>query len=163
MTIPQQEYQLIEDESLLDIPQYIDKPHYVKNKLAGYSLQVVGWTIFMLILLPVATLFLWWFEITTIQHYIFIDYSSARMDNLVNISLLILCCGLILILWACYNWLRFSHMERRFFFNNISAEQFVTHFDINIAQYIQLKTSHNLTLYYDQFGKLYSYDVNDMS
>ena len=28
------DYQIIEDESKLDLPEYIDNPHYVKNKTA---------------------------------------------------------------------------------------------------------------------------------
>ena len=38
---------LIKDESKLELPEYIDRPEYVRNKSVGYSLQIVGWFVFM--------------------------------------------------------------------------------------------------------------------
>ena len=33
---------IIEDESKLELPEYIDRPEYVRNKSVGYSLQIAG-------------------------------------------------------------------------------------------------------------------------
>lgn len=48
-------FYLIEDESKLELPEYIDQPEYVRNKSAGYSLQIVGWFMFMWLFMPVLT------------------------------------------------------------------------------------------------------------
>lgn len=40
------------DQNPLDIPQYIDRPEYVKNKWAGFSLQILGWSLWMWLIMP---------------------------------------------------------------------------------------------------------------
>ncbi len=50
---------LIKDESKLELPEYIDRPEYVRNKSVGYSLQIAGWFIFMWLFMPLITVFFW--------------------------------------------------------------------------------------------------------
>ena len=38
------------DVEVLDIPEYIDQPEYVKNKTANYTLQTIGWFCLMWLL-----------------------------------------------------------------------------------------------------------------
>lgn len=47
------------DVEVLDIPEYIDQPEYVKNKTANYTLQTIGWFCLMWLLFPLVSLFLW--------------------------------------------------------------------------------------------------------
>ena len=47
----------IKDESKLELPEYIDRPEYVRNKSVGYSLQIVGWFVFMWLFMPLITVF----------------------------------------------------------------------------------------------------------
>ena len=47
------------DVEVLDIPEYIDQPEYVKNKTANYALQTIGWFCLMWLLFPLVSLFLW--------------------------------------------------------------------------------------------------------
>jgi biofilm PGA synthesis protein PgaD len=55
-------FKIITDDTKLDIPTYIDKPEYVRNKTAGYSLLALGWMMWMWLFLPLLTLLFWWFE-----------------------------------------------------------------------------------------------------
>ncbi|SST29329.1 Biofilm PGA synthesis protein pgaD [Acinetobacter baumannii] len=45
------------DVEVLDIPEYIDQPEYVKNKTANYTLQTIGWFCLMWLLFPLVSLF----------------------------------------------------------------------------------------------------------
>ena len=60
--IKQTEFKIIKDESLLELPEYIDRPEYVQRKSAGYGLMALGWMLWMWLFLPVLTLLFWWFE-----------------------------------------------------------------------------------------------------
>ena len=51
-------YEMIQDESQLEIPQYIDEPKYVRNKSAGYGLFFLGWLVWIWLFLPLITLLL---------------------------------------------------------------------------------------------------------
>lgn len=40
-------YEMIQDESQLEIPQYIDEPKYVQQRSAGYGLFFLGWLVWI--------------------------------------------------------------------------------------------------------------------
>ncbi|MEB5477255.1 poly-beta-1,6-N-acetyl-D-glucosamine biosynthesis protein PgaD [Acinetobacter pollinis] len=148
------------DQSSLDIPKYIDKPHFVRNKLSGYVLQCLGWLCFMLLLFPLITLLLWFFEIKTIQHYIFIDGLVAKKNNILKISLAILICSSTLIGWASYNWLRFRKNERRKKPENISNNELARQFYLKTNEMVRLQKHSNITLEYDMNGVLVKSHLN---
>ena len=100
------------DVEVLDIPEYIDQPEYVKNKTANYTLQTIGWFCLMWLLFPLVSLFLWIFEGHLIYDYVWVDHVS-EVKTLLHLLLLIGLSALILILWASYNWLRFHGDDRR--------------------------------------------------
>ncbi|WP_252718151.1 PgaD family protein [Acinetobacter ursingii] len=64
------------DQNPLDIPQYIDRPEYVKNKWAGFSLQILGWSLWMWLIMPLFTVFLWWFEGQNIYKQLFLSLNN---------------------------------------------------------------------------------------
>ena len=63
-------YEIVRDESQLEIPQYIDEPKYVRNKHAGYGLLFIGWLVWIWLFLPLITLLLWGYEVYTVQHHL---------------------------------------------------------------------------------------------
>lgn len=109
------------DVEVLDIPEYIDQPEYVKNKTANYTLQTIGWFCLMWLLFPLVSLFLWIFEGHLIYDYVWVDHVS-EVKTLLHLLLLIGLSALILILWASYNWLRFHGDDRRSKAPNSSVE-----------------------------------------
>lgn len=145
---------LIEDEKLLDLPQYIDRPEYVTNRNMNYILQAVGWCIFMLFLLPIITILLWWFGIHNIYSYVLEEDTSITHFNIINIAIIILILGGVLLSWASYNWIRFYNNERRTSPANIEVEQLAQQFLCNKEDVIKLRESSNITLYYDDEGHL---------
>lgn len=153
------DYQIIEDESLLDLPEYIDNPHYVRNRAAGYLLQLLGWILFLLIIFPLVTLFLWYFELTQIHDYIFADTVYAQLNNLMKIGIAILAFSVLLILWASYNWARFKDRERRKKIDNVPVDEFAQGFSLAEDDIGKLRQGKNVVLHYDDDGFLSYYDV----
>ena len=78
---------LIKDESKLELPEYIDRPEYVRNKSVGYSLQIAGWFIFMWLFMPLITVFFWWFEGKTIYQQMVVQAAPNSQLSLINIML----------------------------------------------------------------------------
>ncbi|MHA3115135.1 poly-beta-1,6-N-acetyl-D-glucosamine biosynthesis protein PgaD [Acinetobacter sp. ANC 4635] len=152
-------YQIIEDESKLDLPEYIDNPHYVKNKTAGYLLQLIGWVLFILIIFPLITLFLWYFEFKLVKKYIFNDAMYAQLTSLMHIGIGILIFSLLLILWASYNWVRFNNKERRKKSQNTPIDEFAKDFLLTGDDLVKLQQGSNIVLHYDEDGLLEYYDV----
>jgi len=90
------------DQNPLDIPQYIDRPEYVKNKWAGFSLQILGWSLWMWLIMPLFTVFLWWFEGQNIYKQLFLSLNNNGRYSLYMLAICIAILILILFIWASY-------------------------------------------------------------
>lgn len=99
---------IIEDESKLELPEYIDRPEYVRNKSVGYSLQIAGWFLFMWLFMPLLTIFFWLFEGKTIYQQMIVQAEPTSPLSLVHLATMILIFIAVLLLWATYNWVRFA-------------------------------------------------------
>ena len=97
------------DVEVLDIPEYIDQPEYVKNKTANYTLQTIGWFCLMWLLFPLVSLFLWIFEGHLIYDYVWVDHVS-EVKTLLHLLLLIGLSALILIYGQVITGLDFMGM-----------------------------------------------------
>ncbi|MFD1439209.1 poly-beta-1,6-N-acetyl-D-glucosamine biosynthesis protein PgaD [Acinetobacter terrae] len=153
-------YYLIEDESKLELPEYIDRPEYVRNKSMGYSLQIVGWFIFMWLFMPVITMFFWWVEGKTIYQQMVIQAAPNSQLSLMNIIAMIAIFICVLLLWATYNWARFHGEDRRRAPLAIDEKQLASSFKVNTVDILNMQLAKNLTLYYDEQGKLEFFEVN---
>lgn len=153
-------YEMIQDESQLEIPQYIDEPKYVRNKSAGYGLFFLGWLVWIWLFLPLLTLLLWWYEGYSIYHYLIIGTGPDGSISLLHIALAIVIFILCLLVWASYNWIRFHNKERRHAPIPVTAEHLAQSFDLQVADIETLKQAKNVTLHYDEDGVLQQYDIN---
>ncbi|OAL81334.1 poly-beta-1,6-N-acetyl-D-glucosamine biosynthesis protein PgaD [Acinetobacter sp. SFB] len=153
-------YYLIEDESKLEIPEYIDRPEYVRNKSMGYSLQIAGWFIFMWLFMPLITVFFWWVEGKTIYQQMVIQAAPDSQLSLMNIIVMIAIFIGGLLLWATYNWVRFHGEDRRKAPLAIDEKQLASSFKVNSLDILNMQQAKNLTLYYDIEGKLEFFEVN---
>ena len=147
------------DVEVLDIPEYIDQPEYVKNKTANYTLQTIGWFCLMWLLFPLVSLFLWFFEGHLIYDYVWIDHIS-EVKTLLHLLLLICLSALVLILWASYNWLRFHGDDRRSKAPNSSDDLLAFKFTVSTASLSELQKAQRVILHYDENGHLQKYDLN---
>ena len=151
---------IVKDESKLELPVYIDQPEYVRNKSVGYSLQIVGWFAFMWWFMTLLTVYFWWVEGETIYQQLVIQAAPDSQLSLMNIILMIVIfiCGLLL--WATYNWIRFYNRERRSTPLAIDEQQIAKSFKVNKVDILNMQQAKNLTLYYDNKGKLEFFEIN---
>lgn len=153
-------FEIRKDIDTSELPEYIDKPEYVKNKTVGYGLMAVGWTLWMWLFLPILTLLFWWFEGSTIYEQVLIHQEPASGLSLLKIIFVI---GILigcLLVWASYNWVRFNGRERRKTPEPVSTEQLASSFKVEAADIETLRAANNITLHYDENGVLYHYDIN---
>ena len=151
---------LIKDESKLELPEYIDRPEYVRNKSVGYSLQIAGWFIFMWLFMPLITVFFWWFEGKTIYQQMVVQAAPNSQLSLMNITVMILLSICVLLLWASYNRVRFAGDERRTAPLEVDEQQLALSFKVNTTDILTMQQAKNLTLYYDDKGMLEFFEAN---
>ena len=151
---------LIKDESKLELPEYIDRPEYVRNKSVGYSLQIAGWFIFMWLFMPLITVFFWWFEGKTIYQQMVVQAAPNSQLSLMNITVMVLLSICVLLLWSSYNWVRFAGDERRTAPLEVDEKQLAMSFKVNTADILTMQQAKNLTLYYDDKGMLEFFEAN---
>ena len=145
---------VIQEKSKLELPEYIDRPEYVRNKSVGYSLQIVGWFMFMWLFLPLITLFFWWVEGKTIYQQMMVQAAPTSSLSLVHLSIMISIFIALLLVWASYNWIRFSGKERRSAPVSVNDQQLALSFKVSTADIRSLQQAKNITLYYDKDGQL---------
>ncbi|MBP1483173.1 poly-beta-1,6-N-acetyl-D-glucosamine biosynthesis protein PgaD [Acinetobacter nosocomialis] len=146
------------DIEVLDIPEYIDQPKYVKNKTANYTLQTVGWFCLMWLFFPLVSLFLWFYEGHLIYDYVWVDHIS-EVNTVLHLLLLISLSALVLIVWASYNWLRFHGDDRRSKAPNSPVELLASQFMVSTESLSELQKSQRIILHYDDQGHLKQYDL----
>ena len=154
-------FKIITDEAQLDIPAYIDKPEYVRNKTAGYSLLALGWVMWMWLFLPLLTLLFWWFEGNLVYEQLIVAEMPKKPLNLFHLMGLITIFILCLFLWASYNWYRFRNNEKRLFPTHVESSNLAQSFSVSISDIEHLQQAENITLHYSEEGELKAYDLND--
>ena len=146
-------------ESKLDIPEYIDVPEYVSGRTSGYSLMALGWMAWIWLFMPLASLGLWWFESSLIVDHVLIDHKPYQGMTLLELALLIIIAFSSLLLWACYNWIRFNRVDRRSAPRPVELQEIAYSFDVEKHALLEMVQARQLTLYYNQEGRLEQYDI----
>lgn len=149
--------------NILDIPQFIDQPKWVKNKSKFYLLQFFGWSFWTFLFIPVFTLFLWLFQGNLIQSYIFAEQINVQLLNLAWLGVLVVAFGASLLLWASYNWIRFGNMKPRDQLDDVENHVLCDYLSVTTLELKQLQNSKNVVLHYDEQGQLYEYELKNVN
>ncbi|MHB9020552.1 MAG: poly-beta-1,6-N-acetyl-D-glucosamine biosynthesis protein PgaD [Halothiobacillus sp.] len=96
------------------IPEIVHRPDLVQASKKGTLalIAAVGWLIWLYMLMPLATVLAWSFGYQRMDIFVLTD-PAGTMQTLATFSLIISAGGIVFILWAVYNWLRFRHNDRR--------------------------------------------------
>ena len=132
----------------------------MRNKSVGYSLQIAGWFLFMWLFIPLLTIFFWLFEGKTIYQQMIVQAEPTSPLSLVHLATMILIFIAVLLLWATYNWVRFAGKERRSAPVSVNEEQLAVSFKVNPVDILNMQQAKNLTLYYDEDGRLEFFETN---
>ena len=152
-------FKMLRDEPL-ELPEYIDKPEYVRRKGAGYGLMAVGWLLWMWLFAPLLTGLLWWLEGQVVYAQVMGQSQPMTSISLMKLSfgigVLIVC----LLAWASYNWARFHRAERRRPLDNATEEELAQSFAVELRDIVQMRRAKSITLHYSDEGLLQNYAVN---
>lgn len=96
------------------IPEIIHRPDLVTATKKGSLALVaaVGWLVWLYMITPLFALFAWWFGYQRLDAFVLSD-PSRTMQTLIIYAMVIAGGGVMFILWAVYNWLRFRDHDRR--------------------------------------------------
>ena len=147
------------NEDLLDIPQYIDQPKFVKKKAGCYLLQMTGWTLWTTLFIPMITLVLWIYQARVIKNYLFAEQLKVQLLNLLWLGILIAVCCALLLIWASYNWIRYRHSQQQKKVANVTQHDLAQDFLVSPQQLLILQNAKNIVLHYDQKGVLFDYEL----
>lgn len=106
---------------------------------------------------PIGFTVLWVFEGHLIYDYVWVDHLS-EVKTLLHLALMIGISALILILWASYNWIRFSGEDRRAKAPNSSVELLAAQFSVTSDMLNDLQEKQRIILHYDDHGNLQKYE-----
>lgn len=96
------------------IPEIIRRPDLVDTPKKGALalIALIGWVLWLYLLMPLGALLAWWFGYQRLDFFI-LSNPIRTIETLKIYFLIISLGGLLFILWATYNWLRFRRMDRR--------------------------------------------------
>ena len=151
------------DEALLDIPQYIDQPKFVKKKTGCYLLQMTGWSLWTSLFVPIITVILWLYQGRLIQNYLFAEELQVQLWNLLWLAVVTGICCAVLLLWAGYNWIRYRHSQHQKSVENVTQRDLAADFLVTPQQLFILQNAKNIVLHYDQQGILSNYELKQRS
>ena len=96
------------------IPAIIKRPDLVnpaKRSILAI-IATIGWILWIYLLMPFGAVLAWWFGYQRLDLFILVD--PVRTAQTLKIYAIIIAAGGVLfILWATYNWLRFRRVDRR--------------------------------------------------
>lgn len=144
------------DLSKLDLPNYIDQPEYVTNKMAGYGLQIVGWFLWIWLFIPLLTFFLWWYQSSLINTHLFEQDLESHLHHFKWVAMVILTLMLMLIIWASSNWYCFYRREEHKkpkLTPIVDMQAQADFFEVNGVKLIKMKHQKIVTIHYDEHGK----------
>lgn len=96
------------------IPKIIKRPDLVNKSKKGFLalIALIGWVLWFYIMAPLAALFAWWFGFQRFQVFV-LDDPARTAQTVIIYAVIIAIGGLLFILWATYNWVRFRRLDRR--------------------------------------------------
>ncbi|NHB57152.1 poly-beta-1,6-N-acetyl-D-glucosamine biosynthesis protein PgaD [Acinetobacter sp. 194] len=150
---------IISDVSKLDIPKFIDQPKLVKNKSKFYVLQLLGWSFWTFLFIPLFTLMLWIFQGNLIKSYIFAEKLNVQLMNIAWLGALIVLFGTTLLLWASYNWIRFANVNNQDEVKDVDNHVLSKYLSVSSQELDTMQHSKNIVLHYDESGHLFDYEL----
>ncbi|MDA3878313.1 MAG: poly-beta-1,6-N-acetyl-D-glucosamine biosynthesis protein PgaD [Halothiobacillus sp.] len=96
------------------IPEIIHRPDLVTATKKGSLalIAAVGWLVWLYMITPLFALLAWWFGYQRLDAFVLSD-PVRTLQTLIIYAMIIAAGGIMFILWAVYNWLRFRDHDRR--------------------------------------------------
>lgn len=137
------------------IPEIILRPDLISfnKKTVLAFVAMIGWIIWLYIISPVFSLLAWWFGYQQLNIFV-LDDPARTMQTLQIYAYVILGGGLIFILWASYNWIRFRKSHRRGAHPIANAEEIGHTLGLTEAQILFARQHKTMTFSFDEAGNI---------
>ena len=137
------------------IPQIILRPDLINSPRKELFMLVatIGWAIWLYVLSPFFALVAWIFGYQRFNMFI-LDDPSRTIVTLQIYAIAIIIGGLIFILWASYNWLRFRFSHRRGVAQTATAGDIGLSFGLTEDQVLFARQHNTLTFHFNDEGAI---------
>jgi biofilm PGA synthesis protein PgaD len=136
-------------------PEIIHRPDLVaaSRKGAMALIATVGWLVWLYMISPLSALFAWWFGYQRLDIFILSD-PAETIHTLTIYSIVIAAGGMMFILWATYNWLRFRGFDRRGVPTPTTKEEMAATFAIPTQSVVAARAGKILAFHFDEHGHI---------
>ena len=137
------------------IPEIIQRADLIPATKRGILalIAAAGWALWFYLLLPLGALLAWWFGYQRLDLFVLAD-PGKTLQNLQIYALIILAGGLLFILWAVYNWMRFRGMDRRGAPRSVGTEEIGQAFHIPRESVQLAQGSAHLVFFFSEDGHI---------
>lgn len=145
-----------ENKQQLILPEYIDRPDLQRNAQRGVfgAISLLFWLVWIYLLIPLLSVFAWLFGYYRFDQYILNDLQPDLINQLWFLAVLVLIMNVVLLLWASYNWWRFSGNDRRQHVQRVSKAQISHFYELSEEAYSLAQRQQISTFFYDDVGKI---------
>jgi biofilm PGA synthesis protein PgaD len=132
------------------------------QKSTSALLAAIGWMIWAYLFVPLLSLFAWWLGYRRFDHYV-IQNDHEFFKQIYMILPIVLVLGVIFLLWAFYNLVRFRGKERRGHTPNVTVPEIAHFFEIETHLLYDAQTCQVSTYYFDRSGRVSGIRSKNMS
>jgi biofilm PGA synthesis protein PgaD len=139
------------NEDGLILPVLIFRPDL--QKTTSVALAMIGWTIWAYFFVPLFSLLGWWLGYRRFDRYVMLsDYSLFQQIQ--GILPIIFVLGVIFLLWAAYNMIRFRGHEKRSHTKDTTIEEMALYFEIDARRIDEAQSYQISTYHFDESGRV---------
>ncbi len=137
------------------VPQIILRPDLIHSprKELFMLIATIGWAIWLYVISPFFALLAWLFGYQRLDMFI-LDNPARTIETLQIYAIAITLGGLIFVLWASYNWLRFRLSHRRGVAQTATAGDIGLSFGLTEEQVLFAQQHNTLTFHFNDEGQI---------
>ena len=137
------------------IPEIIFRPDLINSPRKELFMLVatIGWAIWFYVLSPFFALVAWAFGYQRFNMFI-LDDPSRTLESLQIYAIAVIIGGLIFMLWASYNWVRFRLSHRRGLAQTATAGDIGLSFGLTEDQVLLAQEQNTLTFHFNDEGAI---------
>jgi biofilm PGA synthesis protein PgaD len=132
------------------------------QKSTSTLLAAIGWMIWAYLFVPLLSLIAWWLGYRRFDQYV-IQNDHEFFKQIYTILPLVMVLGIIFLLWAFYNLLRFRGKERRGQTPNVTVSEVAHFFEIEAQLLEDAQTCQVSTYYFDESGRIIDINLKNIS
>lgn len=137
----------------IELPSFIDRPDLQSHgqRTVSSVLAILGWVCWLYLFLPLLTLFGWAISYERVNQYI-VHNKDGFFQQIELLGPIVIIMGMLLLLWAIYNLIRFRGVSRRTAPENTTVEDIAGHFKLDVSLVKRAQNQQVSVFYFDEQG-----------